>query len=64
LHISIVLKDRSKSQLKSLSFIFAFDFSAFRLKELTEKQKQTGLRLSPAAFGGRLPWQPSVYLRG
>jgi hypothetical protein len=33
---------RSKSQLKSLPFVSAFDFSAFRLEKLAEKQKQTG----------------------
>jgi hypothetical protein len=33
---------RSKSQLKSLSFVFAFGFSAFRLEKPAEKQKQTG----------------------
>jgi hypothetical protein len=32
---------RSKSQLKSLSFVSAFDFSAFRLEKPAEKQKQT-----------------------
>jgi hypothetical protein len=33
---------RSKSQLKSLLFVSAFGFSAFRLKKSAEKQKQTG----------------------
>jgi hypothetical protein len=33
---------RFKSQLKSLSFISAFGFSAFRLEKPAEKQTQTG----------------------
>jgi hypothetical protein len=33
---------RSKSQLKSLPFVPAFDFSAFRLERPVEKQEQTG----------------------
>jgi hypothetical protein len=37
---------RSKNQLKSLPFVPAFSFSAFRLKKPAEKQEQTG----PKAF--------------
>jgi hypothetical protein len=33
---------RSKSQLKNLPFVSAFDFSTFQLKKPAEKQKQTG----------------------
>jgi hypothetical protein len=33
---------RFKSQLKSLSFVSAFGFSAFLLEKSAEKQKQTG----------------------
>jgi hypothetical protein len=33
---------RFKSQLKSLSFVLAFGFSAFRLKKSAEKHEQTG----------------------
>jgi hypothetical protein len=33
---------RSKSQLKSLSFVSAFGFSAFWLEKPVEKRKQTG----------------------
>jgi hypothetical protein len=33
---------RSKRQLKSLSFVPAFGFSAFRLKKPAKKQEQTG----------------------
>jgi hypothetical protein len=36
---------RSKSQLKSLLFVSAFGFSAFRLKKPSEKQKQTRAKL-------------------
>jgi hypothetical protein len=32
---------RYKSQLKSLSFVPAFNFSTFRLKKSAEKQEQT-----------------------
>jgi hypothetical protein len=32
---------RSKRQLKSLPFVSAFAFSAFRLKKTAEKQEQT-----------------------
>jgi hypothetical protein len=32
---------RSKSQLKNLLFVPAFDFSAFRLEKLAKKQEQT-----------------------
>jgi hypothetical protein len=33
---------RSKSQLKSLPFVSAFSFSAFRLEKPAEKQEQKG----------------------
>jgi hypothetical protein len=33
---------RSKSELKSLPFVPAFGFSAFRLEKPTEKQEKTG----------------------
>jgi hypothetical protein len=33
---------RFKSELKNLLFVSAFAFSAFRLKNSAEKQKQTG----------------------
>jgi hypothetical protein len=37
---------RSKSQLKILSFVSVFSFSAFQLKKPAEKQKQTGPKYS------------------